>query len=280
MSILPKNEKQPTVDTPRNFFIYGDSMSGKSYLSGEFPNPLFIDTDGNASANPFPNIKARNEIGADGHIKTSVLDTLVETITALEQMVGKTEEELGYPPYETVIIDTIDDIVDMIEAYAIDRESIKDNKKYEVIGDIPYGKGYSFVKSMIAKLAIDLKALPLNVVYISRLMYKEGDNNEQIEVPSLPQKFINIINGNCDYKIQTSKIGKSYLRVAKDKRKNYQKDKIDDERILKILSTVTGAFDRSGQTAKPASDKATKPEAKPKDEASTKPSVHKKPVIK
>ena len=242
MSILPPNKPTKTVDTPKNFFIYGATMNGKSYLASEFPNPLFLDTDGNASANPYPSIQLRNVRGKNGKISESVVDQFDQIITELQTT------QHGF---ETVVLDVIDDIVVMIEQYICDREGV------ETIGDIGYGKGYAAFSNIFNALVIELKALPINVIYVSRIATRE-ENNVSYEIPSLKEKHVNIVNGNCDYMIQAKKVGKNYLRIVKEKRKNYQRDKIDDERILEILDTLTGAFDRSQRTNKKKQDEIVK----------------------
>lgn len=242
MSILPPNKPTKTVDTPKNFFIYGATMNGKSYLASEFPNPLFLDTDGNASANPYPSIQLRNVRGKNGKISESVVDQFDQIITELQTT------KHGF---ETVVLDVIDDIVVMIEQYICDREDV------ETIGDIGYGKGYAAFSNIFNALVIELKALPINVIYVSRIATRE-ENNVSYEIPSLKEKHVNVVNGNCDYMIQAKKVGKNYLRIVKEKRKNYQRDNIDDERILEILDTLTGAFDRSQRTNKKKQDEIVK----------------------
>lgn len=241
-SILPENVKQKTVDTPKNFFIYGATMNGKSYLAGEFPNPLFLDTDGNASANPYPSIQLRNIRGRNGKIEHSVVDQLDQIITELQT---------SKHTFETIVLDVIDDIVVMIEQYICDREDV------ESLGDIGYGKGYAAFNNIFQQLVIELKALPLNIIYVSRISTYE-DNNVSYEVPSLKEKHVNVVNGNCDYLIQAKKVGKNYIRVVKDKRKNYQRDQIENEHILSILDSVTGAFERSRKTSKDVQEKIVK----------------------
>ena len=251
MNILPPNKPQKTIDTPKNFFIYGATMNGKSYLAGEFPNPLFLDTDGNASANPYPSIQLRNVRGKNGKIAESVIDQLDDIITALQTTKHT---------YETIIIDVIDDVVSMIETYFCDREDV------ETIGDIGYGKGHAAVKQIVTSLAIEFKALPLNVIYVSRIAEKT-ENNVTYEIRSLQTKFVNIINGNCDYMIQAKKVGRNYIRTVKDKRKNYKREELGDDRILSILDTVSGAFDRSQRVNKNVQDKIVKQLEKEQEEA-------------
>ncbi|OYQ68291.1 AAA family ATPase [Aerococcus sp. 1KP-2016] len=242
MSILPPNKPQKTVDTPKNFFIYGATMNGKSYLASEFPNPLFLDTDGNASANPYPSVQLRNIRGKSGKIERSVVDQFDEIITELQTTKHT---------YETVVLDVIDDIVVMIEQYICDREGV------ETIGDIGYGKGYAAFSNIFQQLVIELKALPINVVYVSRISTRE-ENNVTYEIPSLKTKHVNIVNGNCDYMIQAKKVGKNYIRIAKEKRKNYQRDQIADQRILTILDTVTNAFEKTRKVDKAKQDEIVK----------------------
>ncbi|EFR30639.1 AAA family ATPase [Eremococcus coleocola] len=242
MSILPPNKKTKTIDTPKNFFIFGATMNGKSYLAGEFPNPLFLDTDGNASANPYPSIPLRNVRGKNGKITHSAVDQLDQIITELQT---------SKHTYETIILDVIDDIVVMIEQYVCDKAGV------EALADIPFGKGYASFNSIFQQLVIELKALPLNIIYVSRIATFE-ENNVTIEKPSLKEKYVNVVNGNCDYMIQAKKIGKKYVRFVKDKRKNYTREGIDDERILAILDTVTGAFDKSKSASKREQDAIVK----------------------
>lgn len=234
MSILPPNKPQTPKDTPRNYFIWGPTMGGKSFLASQFPNPVIFNTDGNAEANTVPSVQLRNIKDSNGKIKRSVIDQLDKLITALQ-----TEKHT----YETVVLDVIDDIVVMIEQYICDKEGV------ETLGDIPYGKGYAAFTNIFQQLVIELKSLPMNVIYISRNATKLEGTTE-IEIPSLKEKHQNIVNGNCDLSIQCKKVGKNYIRVAKARRKDYMRDQVDDKTILAILDTITGVFGRTPKTTK------------------------------
>lgn len=234
MSILPPNKPQVPKDTPRNFFIWGPTMGGKSFLATQFPNPLVFNTDGNAEANTVPSVQLRNIKDEKGKIKRSVIDQLDKLITALQ-----TEKHT----YQTVVLDVIDDIIVMIEQYICDKEDV------ETLGDIPYGKGYAAFTNIFQQLVIELKSLPMNVIYISRNASKMEGLTE-IEIPSLKEKHQNIVNGNCDLSIQCKKVGKNYIRVAKARRKDYMRDQVDDPAILKILDSITGVFGKSPKTTK------------------------------
>lgn len=249
MSILPPNKPQTPKDTPRNFFIWGPTMGGKSFLASQFPNPLVFNTDGNAEANTVPSVQLRNIKDQNGKIKRSVIDQLDKLITALQ-----TEKHT----YETVVLDVIDDIVVMIEQYICDREDV------ETLGDIPYGKGYAAFTNIFQSLVIELKSLPMNVIYISRNATKMEGQTE-IDIPSLKEKHQNIVNGNCDLSIQCKKVGKNYIRVAKARRKDYMRDQVDDKEILKLLDSITGVFGKSPKTTKKQQDEIVKEIQKKED---------------
>lgn len=58
---LPPNRPKKTIETPRNYFIWGPTMNGKSFLASEFPNPVIFNTDGNAAQIETPSVDLKNE---------------------------------------------------------------------------------------------------------------------------------------------------------------------------------------------------------------------------
>lgn len=251
---LPENKPQVPKDTPRNYFIYGETMSGKSYLANEFPNPIVLNTDGNAEANSVPSIQLLNDKDKSGRIINSVIKQLGEILLALQ-----TQEH----SYETVVIDVIDDVIEMIKIAVCDELTPQGKPRLKSLSEIPYGKGYDFSNQAITELVIDLKALPMNVIYISRQISEYDDNgNATKDKPSLKDKYVNLINGNSDLMIHTEKIGNNYNREVDRKRKTYYADQVDDKPILKILSTIRGAVEppRKQQAATKPVTKPTKQE--------------------
>lgn len=234
MSILPVNEPHTPIDTPRNFFIYGATMSGKSYLAEHFPSPLFLNTDGNSLAQSAPAIQIRNIKNANGRgLKQSIITQLDEIIRALQN---------EHHTYETVVVDVIDDVCVMLE------QAICADEGVQTLADIGYGKGFSMFNTVLQEMVMDLKALPLNVVYISRAI-TEGEGIQAHEIPSLRTKYYNIVNGNADLVIYTQRIGKRYIRKVTDRRKEYIREQIDDPKILRILDNVPGVYDKPVQTS-------------------------------
>lgn len=243
MSFLPPNKPKKTIDSPRNFFIWGQTMHGKSYLASEFPNPVILNTDGNAKQIETPSVDLKNERDPKtGKIKVTVIEQMLGIIKELEQ---------GGHGFETVVIDVIDDLVTLIE------QAICEENNVDYVGDVPYGKGWGLRKTFLTSIVVRLKALPMNVIYISRYATKL-ENNVETPIPSLGDKDLNVVNGNCDLNILCQKIGKNYIRRVVDRRKNYQRDWIEDERILKILDTIVGAFDKTSSTPKKQQEQIVK----------------------
>lgn len=262
MGLLPKNQPKKTIDTPRNFFIWGQTMHGKTYLASQFPNPVIFNTDGNADAIETPSVDLKNKRDPKtGQISFSVVDQLNELIKELETT------DHGF---ETIVIDVIDDVVTLIE------QAICEENGVQYIGDLPYGKGFGIFKSIFTALVVKLKALPMNVIYISRYS-TINENGIEKPVPSLSVKHLNTVNGNCDMNILCQKIGKNYIRRAVDRRKAYQREWIQDERILSILDTVIGAFDKPTQTSKEEAKKIVEELEKAEEKSATNESTQEDP---
>lgn len=226
---LPKDEKVTPVLMPHNFFIWGATMSGKSYFASFFPHPLVLNTDGNSEQGTAPSIQIRNIRDKNGNLKQSAVKQLDEIITALQ-----TEKHT----FKTVVVDVIDDICVMIEqAICIDND-------VQSLSDMPYGKGFALFNSILQQFVMDLKALPMNVIYISREIEIGGDDGSSTELaPSLKTKYYNIVNGNCDLVIHTQKFGRDhYTRTITDKRAAYKPEDIKDERVSQLLKSCKGMF--------------------------------------
>ena len=84
MISLPKVEKLSPKTQPHNFFIWGATMSGKSYFSSYFPNPLVLNTDGNSEQGSAPSIQIRNIRDANGKLAQSAIKQLDDIVTALQ----------------------------------------------------------------------------------------------------------------------------------------------------------------------------------------------------
>lgn len=214
MTLLPANKLKEKDITPKTFFIWGQSMSGKTYLARQFPNPVIINTDGNAKKVDTPSVEVYD------------FETFIKVIEEIEE--GKHE-------FKTIIIDLVDDIKTMLQNFVCKKYNVDDE------GEVPYGKGYREVKMIWQKTMVRLNQLPYNVIFISHLM-EINENNQTIERPSLEQKYYNMTMGRCDMSIKCRKVGQTYLQLCDSKRDNYEEKDVKDTQILNILKNIKGVF--------------------------------------
>ena len=235
---LPKVATLKPKSQPHNFFIWGETMSGKSYFSSYFPNPLVLNTDGNSEQGQAPSIQIRNIRDANGKLQQSAIQQLDDIVTALQVENPKRQPK---DQFQTIVIDVIDDICVMIE------QAICLEADVQALSDIPYGKGYSVFYSKLQQFVMDLKALPMNVIYISREI-STTDENTGITTyrQSLKDKYYNMVNGNCDLVIRSSKVGAgqniTYMREIKAARTKYLPENITNKRVLDLLLSCQGMF--------------------------------------
>lgn len=218
MALLPKNEPMEKDITPKVFFIWGQSMHGKTFLARRFPNIVLLNTDGNGKKTTTP------------HVDISDFETFVAVLNEIEQ---------GKHGYDTIGIDLIDDIKTFLEIYVCKKLGV-DN-----ISDAAFGKGYTEVKSTWKRLMIRLSKLPYNIVYISHIIQTtdENDSNIVIEQPSLEQKYLNMTKGRTDVMIKCQKIGKTYLQICNEKRELYTKSDFTDDKLVDALKNVKQLFE-------------------------------------
>jgi len=232
MGLLPKNEPQAKDITPKMFFIWGQSMSGKTFLARSFPNPVILNTDGNGKKVETPSIEIYD------------FETFVAALKEIED---------GKHTFETVIIDLVDDIKTMLETYVM--------KKYDIeaLADAPFGKAFSDVKLTWKTLMVRLSQLPYNVVFVSHVTETsdDSDSTRMIEVPSLEQKFYNMTMGRCDLSIKCRKVGSTYMQMVVNQRDAYTLDDMGDQRIADILVNVRGAISGTSTAPKTIAKKTT-----------------------
>ena len=223
MSLLPKNEPMEKNITPKVFFIWGQSMHGKTYLARQFPNPIILNTDGNGKKIDTP------------HVDIYDFETFVAVLKEIEETKHT---------YKTVVIDLVDDIKTFLEEYVCKKYNV------ETLADAPFGKAYADVKATWKRLMIRLSQLPYYVVFISHIIQTtdEYDNTRTIEQPSLEQKYLNMTKGRTDVMIKCQKVGKNYLQLCNEKRDVYHRDDIKDDELSVALSNVKQLFEDNKPT--------------------------------
>ena len=238
MSLLPENKPMEKNITPKIFFLWGQSMHGKTYLARQFPDPIIINTDGNGKKIDTP------------HVDVYDFETFVNVLREIEE---------GKHTFKTIVIDLVDDIKTFLEEYVC--------KKYDVenLADAGFGKGYGDVKSTWKRLMIRLTQLPYYVVFISHVVQltDEYDKNKTIEQPSLEQKYLNMTKGRTDVMIKCQKVGKNYLQLCNEKRDLYHRSDIKDDKLYNTLSNVKSLFEDNKPTIQNVEPKKVIPGKKP-----------------
>ena len=225
---LPEDKALHPKCQPKNFFIYGKTMSGKSFFSSYFPHPLVLNTDGNSAQGTAPSIQIRNVRDANGNLTENCMETINDIVIALQQ---------PDVTFQTVVIDVIDDICVMIEQAICIRNGVT------ALSDIPYGKGFSMFNSFLQQMVMDLKSLPMNIIYISRELENTDESTGATKItPSLKSKYYNIVNGNCDLVVRTYKVGNTHYRMVMDKRADYKPEDIEDTRVRQLLDSCQNMF--------------------------------------
>ena len=136
--------------TPLKVVVYGPEGVGKTTFGSRFPGAVFIDTEGSTS-----------------HMDVARTDTPKTWPELMEQVrwFNENDDKLG-----TLVIDTLD---------WSERLAVRDvclEKKVESIEDIPYGRGWVFVKDRFAKLLETLDELRnkgVNIVLIAHSQVKK-----------------------------------------------------------------------------------------------------------
>lgn len=144
------------VETAKKVVIYGPEGIGKSTLASNFPNPVFIDTEGSTKALDvarYPEVKNWMDI------KAFVEDTI------------------NTRQFSTIVIDT----ADWAERFCI--RSVCAKQKVTGIEDIPYGKGYTYVMEEFASL-LDLcnKAIAagINVIFTAHAQMRKFEQPDEL----------------------------------------------------------------------------------------------------
>ena len=219
MSILPENKVKEFVKSPKLFLIWGQSMSGKTYLARQFPNIIILNTDGNASKIPEPSVEIKN------------FETFIQVIEELEE---------GNHTFETIAIDLIDDIATMMEDF-ICRKNSNAKVTYTSLAEIPFGKGFAERKAIWKALMMRLSQLKYNVIGISHFI-ERTEEDVTVQQPSLEQVYLNMFKGRCDAYIKCSKIGNTYIQKCEEKRDVYVLNDIKDKKVHEALKNVRGLF--------------------------------------
>lgn len=111
MRELPKNERKKVVTpTKKVIWLYGKPFTGKTTFADLAPDPLMLNTDGNAQYATAPDIPIKDEITVTGRITKRKLawEVLTEWVDELEK---------GQNTYKTIVLDLLSDSYELCREY-------------------------------------------------------------------------------------------------------------------------------------------------------------------
>lgn len=148
--------------------FYGEYKTGKTTNAVKFPKHLLLATE--VGYNALSGVKAQK------------ISKWSDFKTVLKQLRKSGANEA----FETIIIDTADNLYDLCEKFILQREDV------EKIGDIPYGQGYGMVEKEYDEALREIPLLGFGLVMISHSEDKtfKDENGEEYSkiVPTLPKK--------------------------------------------------------------------------------------------
>lgn len=118
MATLPQNKRRAQeAPTKRTMWIYGAPFSGKTTFADSAPDPLMLNTDGNAVYVTAPYVSIQDEITIHGRITTrkSAWDVFKDYLDELEK---------GQGGFKTIVIDLVNDTYEMSRLYMYNKLGI------------------------------------------------------------------------------------------------------------------------------------------------------------
>jgi hypothetical protein len=188
---IPDNvRREPKVDLMPDTWLYGDSYVGKSVFWDSFPNVLMLNTDGNTDNTTSPVDMLKDKVWMEGRME--------KRRYAWEQFLGDVKDlELGNTNgFKTVVIDLVEDL------YESCRQFVLNKKGWEHESDGTFGKGWSAVTDEFHNAIKRLKAVGLQIVYISREDRKDitlkGGSTRTTFNPNISARVANFLTGTVD----------------------------------------------------------------------------------
>jgi hypothetical protein len=165
--VLPTEKTQINKDfKSQKFLMLGSAGIGKSAFWASDPKALFIETESGLNALEVFKLSIRS------------WQDLREAYTAL-----KLSADSGKFPYDIIIVDTVDRLVDFAQEETIARAK-EFYKKIEIntIGDLPQGAGWYKVKEMVMGFFNRLELLPCALALIAHSDIKRiKDTNSEFD---------------------------------------------------------------------------------------------------
>lgn len=192
---------------PKAIAVYGEPMAGKTTFAGKANRPLFLSFDGNADNAGYNAVRPKSY--------QDVMDVI---------------EQAPEAGYKTLVIDTAEDMANMLELEVLEKHNASSLKE---AGD--YGAGFGEFNKAFSNIINALTTSELTVYYLLRA---NMDDEEGLVIVLKPKLF-NVIGGYSDALIEINN-----KHEAKWKKRRYE---WDDSKLPAPLNTVIDKNKKSEQ---------------------------------
>ena len=204
MPTLPENKRRRAeAPTKRTMWIYGSPFSGKTTFADSAPDPLMLNTDGNAVYVTAPYVSIQDEVKVNGRIttRTPAWQVFKDYIEELEK---------GGNSYKTIVVDLVNDTYEMCRLYMYEKLGITHES------DDSY-RAWDKVRTEYLSTMRRVLHLPYeNIILLSHedstkdLTKKSGDKITSIK-PKMSDKVADSLAGMVGF------VGRAYVDEGKHK---------------------------------------------------------------
>lgn len=204
MATLPVNKRRvQNAPKKRTMWLYGSPFSGKTTFADSAPDPLMLNTDGNAEYVTAPYVAIKDEVIVNGRItkRKFAWEVFKEYIEELEK---------GQNDFKTIVVDLVNDTYEMCRLYMYDKLGITHES------DDSY-RAWDKVRTEYLSTMRRVTNLPYeNVILISHedatkdLTKKSGDKITSIK-PKMADKVADSLAGMVGF------VGRVYVDEGKHK---------------------------------------------------------------
>jgi hypothetical protein len=207
MATLPANKRRvQNAPKKRTMWLYGSPFSGKTTFADSAPDPLMLNTDGNAEYVTAPYVSIKDEVIVMGRItkRKFAWEVFKEYIEELEK---------GQNDFKTIVVDLVNDTYEMCRLYMYDKLGITHES------DDSY-RAWDKVRTEYLSTMRRVTNLPYeNIILISHedatkdLTKKSGDKITSIK-PKMADKVADSLAGMVGF------VGRVYVDEGKHKLSN------------------------------------------------------------
>lgn len=188
IEMLPKSNARRQVEAynHKKIWIYGAPFIGKTTLADQFPDPIFLSTDGNINSFTAPYVQIKDVYDGPIMVKSGWA-LFEETVDDLAK---------GGHQFKTVVVDLCEDTYEFCRQWAYKKLNIthESNDAFNA---------WDIVRSNFFRVYRKLSNLPMNIVIIShedksKDITNKGGEKKILISPALSEKVCNKIAGMVD----------------------------------------------------------------------------------